>query len=246
MIVIPAVDIKDGRCVRLYQGREDRETVYGDEPAAMALKWQREGAEYLHVVDLDGAFSGEPQNLESVRKILERVTIPVELGGGLREIESVRRVFKWGVDRVVLGTAAVGDRDFVKRAVGEFGRQVFIGLDAREGKLAVEGWKTDAGIGPLEILGELEEIGVGGVIFTDILTDGALTGPNVESLERILSAARTRVIASGGVSSPEHLKKLDSLQGGTLYGAIIGKALYSGGLTLAEALAAVRRKDAEG
>ncbi|MEJ2745429.1 MAG: 1-(5-phosphoribosyl)-5-[(5-phosphoribosylamino)methylideneamino]imidazole-4-carboxamide isomerase [bacterium] len=239
MLIIPAIDIKNGKCVRLYQGREDRETVYGDDPAAMAVRWQRGGAGYLHVVDLDGAFKGAPQNLESIKELLERVTVPVELGGGLRDIETVRRVFKMGVDRVILGTAAIRDRDFLKAAVKEFGRQVFVGLDMKEGVLAVEGWTKTAGMRAGQILPELEAIGVGGVVFTDVLTDGTLSGPNFDSLEAILELCSLDIIASGGVSSVEHLRRLKSLHNGRIYGVIIGKALYSGDLELHDALAAV-------
>lgn len=222
--------------MRLFRGEEDSETVYGTDPSAMAIRWNREGARYLHVVDLDGAFSGTPQNLGSLREILEKVTIPIEFGGGLRGIDVIRQVFKMGVDRVVLGTAAVRDLDFLRAAVGEFGRQIFVGLDAREGRLSVEGWKTDSGVRPLDIVGDLEQIGVGGIIYTDILTDGTLSGPNINALDEILGATHLRVIASGGVSSTEHLKRLIALRRGRLYGVIIGRALYTGDMKLSEAL----------
>lgn len=238
MIVIPAVDIKGGKCVRLFQGRMDRETVYSADPAAMAVRWQRAGACYLHVVDLDGAFTGAPQNLDAVREILSHVTIPVEFGGGLRGMGIVRQVLKMGVDRVVLGTAAVRDRDFLRAAVGEFGRQVFVGLDARAGRLSVEGWTKDSGLTPTELVRDLEEIGVGGLVCTDIARDGALSGPNMSMLSDILGTARTRVIASGGISSAEHIRMLGMLCGGRLYGVIIGKALYERVLTLEDALVA--------
>lgn len=238
MIIIPAIDIKNGKCVRLYQGREDRETVYGDDPAAMAVRWQREGASYLHVVDLDGAFTGTPQNLEAVREILERVTVPVEMGGGVRDIGAVRQVFKMGVDRVILGTAAIRDRNFLEAAVKEFGRQIFVGLDMKDGFLAVEGWTKTAGRRVGEILPALQEIGVGGVVCTDIMTDGTLSGPNFGSLEEILASCPLDVIASGGVSSAAHVRRLKALHDGRIYGVIIGKALYSGDLDLSDALAA--------
>ncbi len=238
MIIIPAIDIKNGKCVRLYQGREDREIIYGDDPAAMAARWQKGGAGYLHVVDLDGAFKGAPQNLETVRALLERVTVPVELGGGLRDIGNVRRVFKMGVDRVILGTAAIRDRDFLETAVKEFGRRIFVGLDMREGFLTIEGWTKTAGIRAGQILPELEAIGVGGVVCTDVLTDGTLSGPNFDSLDEILASCSLHVIASGGVSSVAHVRRLKALQGGRLCGVIIGKALYSGDLELRDAMAA--------
>jgi phosphoribosylformimino-5-aminoimidazole carboxamide ribotide isomerase len=246
MIIIPAIDIKNGKCVRLYQGREDRETVYGDDPAAMAVRWQRGGAKYLHVVDLDGAFKGAPQNLETIKGLLERVTVPIELGGGLRDIGTVRRVFKMGVDRVILGTAAIRDRDFLKTAVKEFGRQIFVGLDMKEGILAVEGWTKTAGMRAGEILPALEAIGVGGVVCTDVLTDGTLSGPNFDSLDEILASCSLDVIASGGVSSVAHVQRLKSLHNGRIYGVIIGKALYSGDLDLRDALAAADEGGTEG
>jgi phosphoribosylformimino-5-aminoimidazole carboxamide ribotide isomerase len=236
MLIIPAIDIKNGKCVRLYQGREDRETVYGDDPGAMAVRWQQGGAQYLHVVDLEGAFKGAPQNLRTVKELLERVTIPVEFGGGLRDIGTIRQVFKMGVDRVVLGTAAIRDRDFLRAAVKEYGRQIFVGLDIKEGCLAIEGWTKIAGVSPRQILPELQEIGVGGVVCTDVLTDGAMSGPNFKVLDEILASCPISVIASGGVSSVEHVRRLRALRGGTLFGVIIGRALYSGDLELREAL----------
>jgi len=236
MLIIPAIDIKSGKCVRLYQGREDRETVYGDDPAAMAVRWQQCGAQYLHVVDLDGAFRGVPQNLRTVKDLLEQVTVPIEFGGGLRDIGTIRQVFKMGIDRVVLGTAAIRDRDFLGLAVKEFGRQIFVALDMREGLLAIEGWTKTSGVSPVQILPELQEIGVGGVVCTDVLTDGALSGPNFNLLDEILASCSISVIASGGVSSVEHVSRLKALRGGALFGVIIGRALYSGDLELREAL----------
>ena len=238
MIVIPAVDIRNGKCVRLFQGREDRETVYGDDPAAMALRWQREGARFLHVVDLDGAFAGEPQNLRALGEILEWVSVPVEFGGGLRSIELIRRVFKLGADRVILGTAAVCNRELLRAAAAEFGRQVFVGLDARDGLVTVDGWKSDSGVRASDMLGQVEDDGAGGVIYTDVATDGALSGPNFEAVGEILAAARVPVIASGGVATAGHVRRLAGLGGGCLHGAIVGKALYSGALKLADAIAA--------
>ncbi len=239
MIVIPAIDIKDGNCVRLYQGRREMESIYSNDPAEVALRWQKEGAQYLHLVDLDGAFSGVPQNLTVLERILEKVNIPVEFGGGLRDIETIRQVFKMGVDRVVLGTAVIRDRGFLRAAMREFGRQVFVGIDVRDGRLTIEGWESDVEIGPAELLSELQEIGLGGVIYTDVLTDGTLSGPNIRALDELLRNSRYRVIASGGVASIEHLRQLKKLQGGKLYGVIIGRALYSGDIDLSDALEAV-------
>jgi phosphoribosylformimino-5-aminoimidazole carboxamide ribotide isomerase len=238
MIIIPAIDIKNGKCVRLYQGRKGMETVYAENPADMAVRWQREGAPYLHVVDLDGAFTGTPQNLDALREILTKVTIPVEFGGGLRDLESIRRVFKIGVDRAILGTAAIQDREFLVAAVEEFGHQVFVGLDVRDGSLAVEGWTKDSVVTPSQMMRRLEEIGAGGIVCTDVTRDGALSGPNIRLLEEIFASSFIHVIASGGVSSVEDIRKLTLLGGGRLYGVIIGKALYTGQLSLNNALEA--------
>jgi phosphoribosylformimino-5-aminoimidazole carboxamide ribotide isomerase len=247
MLIIPAIDIKNGKCVRLYQGKEDRATVYGDSPAAMAVRWQRGGARYLHVVDLDGAFKGVPLNMGALKEILEQANIPVEFGGGLRDIGIIRQVFKMGVDRVVLGTAAIRDMDFLRAAVKEFGRQIFVSLDMKEGFLAVEGWTKTSKVRPMQILPELQEIGVGGVVCTDVLADGALSGPNFDVLDEIVASCSISVIASGGVSSVAHVSRLKALRGGALFGVIIGKALYSGALRLRDALdAAAGRCDSGG
>ncbi|MCX6353338.1 MAG: 1-(5-phosphoribosyl)-5-[(5-phosphoribosylamino)methylideneamino]imidazole-4-carboxamide isomerase [Candidatus Aureabacteria bacterium] len=246
MIVIPAVDIRNGKCVRLYQGRKEREIIYGDDPAQMALRWQREGAQYLHVVDLDGAFEGEPQNLNSLKEILGKVTIPIEFGGGLRKMEFVEQVFKWGVDRVVIGTAAVRDRNFIRESVASFGRRIFLGLDMRNGLLAVEGWMEQSDISMERMLVDVQEIGVGGVICTDISSDGTLAGPNFAMLEKVLSSCQLRVIASGGVKTVEHLRQLRALRGGALYGVIVGRALYSGDLKLEDALKALAEGEGAG
>ncbi|MCX6356536.1 MAG: HisA/HisF-related TIM barrel protein, partial [Candidatus Aureabacteria bacterium] len=187
MIILPAIDILRGKCVRLYQGDAERHTVFGENPAAMAQRWEREGARYLHVVDLDGAFAGAPQNLDALRGILESVSIPVQFGGGLREINAVRRLFKMGVDRVILGTAAIEDAGLLNAAVGEFGRQVCVGMDLREGRVAVKGWLERSAVTPSDLLPRLERIGVGGVICTDIAADGTLSGPNIRLLDEMLT-----------------------------------------------------------
>ena len=238
MIVIPAIDIRNGRCVRLFQGREDRETVYGDDPAAMALRWKAEGARVVHVVDLDGAFAGEPRNLRAVREIVEKAALPVEFGGGLRSIDSVRKVFRLGVARAILGTAAIRDRGLLRAAAAEFPGKIFVGLDARNGVVTVEGWKTDSGVRALDQLAEVEKDGAAGAIYTDVATDGALSGPDFAAVERIYAAARVPVIASGGVGTAEHVRRLAAIGRGGLYGAIVGTALYDGVLTLADAIAA--------
>jgi phosphoribosylformimino-5-aminoimidazole carboxamide ribotide isomerase len=243
MIIIPAIDLKEGKCVRLYQGREAEVTVYGEHPAEMALRWQKEGAEYLHIVDLDGAFRGEPRNLTALYDILSAVTIPVEFGGGLRTLAAINQVFKKGVDRVILGTAALTDSALLENAVREFGRRVFVGLDARKGKLAVEGWRTETGLRPVDLVDKLQEIGVGGIVYTDILTDGTLSGPNFKALDDLLARTRMRVIASGGIADGEHIRRLATLGDGALYGAIVGKALYTGALTLADILPIARSGD---
>ncbi len=234
MIVIPAVDIKAGRCVRLYQGREDRETVYGDDPAAMALKWQREGAEYLHVVDLDGAFSGHPVNFWTIEAIAKAVDMDVQVGGGIRDDDAVDLLLESiGVRRVVVGTRALADLDWVASICKRHPGRIVGGIDARDGRVAVEGWTRDSGVDALQAAQKLAECGVAAIVFTDIATDGMLEGPNVEATRRLAETVGVPVVASGGVSTLDDVRRLSTLP---LEGAIIGKALYTGDIDLAEAV----------
>jgi len=238
MEVIPAVDIRGGRCVRLYQGDYDRETVFSEDPVAMACHWERLGALRLHVVDLDGARAGQPVNDRVIEKLLSTVEIPVQVAGGIRELDVISRYLEMGADRVVLGTAAVHDQPLVGRACATFREGVVVAVDARRGRVATAGWREASGETPEGLMRRLAELGVPRFIFTDISRDGTLRGPNFAAIGRLVRVFWTPVIASGGVSTVEHLRRLAKLG---VEGAIVGRALYDGGLALGEALAVAQR-----
>lgn len=233
MIVYPAIDLRQGRVVRLHQGRAEAETVYYDDPAEPARLWKAAGARWVHVVDLDGAFTGQPANQAGVRRILAE-GLSVQLGGGLRREETVAEVVSWGVQRVVIGTRAAADPDFISRLVETHGSRVAVGIDARDGWVAVKGWVETACLRALELARQVEALGVQTIIYTDISRDGALTGPNFEAQEEMLQAVNLRVIASGGVASDADLRQFASLaqRYSNLDGVITGKALYEGKIDL--------------
>jgi phosphoribosylformimino-5-aminoimidazole carboxamide ribotide isomerase len=237
MEVIPAVDIRGGRCVRLYQGDYNRETVFSEDPAGMACHWERLGAPRLHVVDLDGARSGRPVNDRVIEELLSTVKIPVQVAGGIRQLEVIGRYLEMGAARVVLGTAAVHDQPLVSKACDTFREAVVVAVDARRGRVATAGWREASGETPEGLMRRLAELGVPRFIFTDISRDGTLRGPNFAAIGRLVRAFQTPVIASGGVTTVEHLRRLSKLGA---EGAIVGRALYDGGLGLGEALAAVQ------
>jgi len=233
MILLPAIDLMSGEVVRLRQGKADDKTVYSRDPAAFAQKWQEEGGDYLHLVDLDAAFAGEPMNLDSVRAVCERVSIPVELGGGMRTESAIRDAIDAGVDRVIIGTRAAESLDFVRNMARTFGSErVAVGIDAKNGIAAVKGWTESADLKALDLARRAEDAGAGTIIYTDIATDGMLQGPNFAEMEKMLGTIGCQLIASGGVSSAEDVMRLATLPG--LYGCIIGKALYDGQVQLAE------------
>ena len=236
MIIIPAVDIKNGKCVRLLQGRMDDETVYSDDPHAMASKWTRLGAQLIHVIDLDGAFAKIPQNMGSIRKILQSVNVPIQLGGGIRNEETVHMYLEMGVKRVIIGTGAIKKPQFVKKVCKTYPGQIVVGIDARNGKVAIDGWTQTTRIEAMELAKEFEDCGVAAINFTDIHRDGMQTGPNLDAILRLAEAVSIPVVASGGVSSIEDIKNLLPLETAGVTGVIIGKALYSGKLDLKEAL----------
>jgi phosphoribosylformimino-5-aminoimidazole carboxamide ribotide isomerase len=236
MIIIPAVDIKNGKCVRLLQGRMDDETVYSDDPHAMASKWIRLGAQLIHVIDLDGAFAKAPQNKESIRKILESVNVPIQLGGGIRNEETVHMYLEMGVKRVIIGTGAIKEPKFVKKVCKTYPGQIVVGIDARNGKVAIDGWTQTTRIEALELAKAFEDCGVAAINFTDIHRDGMQTGPNLDATLRLAEAVSIPVVASGGISSIEDIKNLLPLEAAGVAGVIIGKALYSGKLDLKAAL----------
>ena len=236
MLIIPAVDIKKGKCVRLLQGRMDDETVYSDDPHAMATKWTRLGAQLIHVIDLDGAFAKAPQNTGSIRKILESVNVPIQLGGGIRNEETVHMYLEMGVKRVIIGTGAIKKPEFVKTVCKTYPGQIVVGIDARNGKVAIDGWTQTTRIEAMELAKEFEDCGVAAINFTDIHRDGMQTGPNLDATLRLAEALSIPVVASGGVSSIEDIKNLLPLETAGVAGVIIGKALYSGKLDLKAAL----------
>lgn len=240
MIIFPAIDIRGGRCVRLVQGRADQETVYGDDPAAMGKRWQAEGAAWLHVVDLDGAFGARPQNLEVIRRLRRSVTIPIQLGGGLRTLDTMATYMEAGIDRLILGTAVLKDPDLVARALTAYPGRIALGLDAKNGLLAVEGWTETSSRTAAEVARELAPLNPAAIIYTDISRDGVKRGVNLEATRNLAQATDIPVIASGGVSSIDDIKTLLSLEPLGVIGVITGKALYDGNLDLKQAIRVAR------
>ncbi|MBM4286722.1 MAG: 1-(5-phosphoribosyl)-5-[(5-phosphoribosylamino)methylideneamino]imidazole-4-carboxamide isomerase [Deltaproteobacteria bacterium] len=236
MLVIPAIDIKNGRCVRLRQGVKDQETVYGDDPGAMARRWQAQGAQWLHVVDLDGAFEKKPVNVAAVASIRQNLTIPMQLGGGLRTLEDMAQYISLGVDRLILGTAVLKDREVTMQALKRFPGRIAIALDARDGRLAAEGWVETTDRDALEVAQALAPLGPAAFIYTDIFRDGMQTGPNIAATRRLAQAVPTPVIASGGVNTIKDIQDLIPLTEDGVIGVITGKALYAGTLNFQEAL----------
>lgn len=241
MRVIPAIDLKDGRCVRLRQGDMAAETVYSEDVPSVAGRWQQQGADLIHVVDLNGAVEGEPKNLPQIEAVLKTVRVEVQVGGGIRTIETVRHYLQAGVARVVLGTAALTNRKFLEQACREFPRRVLLGLDARDGKVAVKGWTTVSEIRAIDLLKELAGLELGAVIYTDIARDGMLNGPNLTALREVVECASFPVIASGGITRVEDLQAVHAL-GPRVEGAIVGKALYDGKMDYRTALAALAQE----
>lgn len=241
MILFPAIDLKEGRCVRLVQGDMARSTVFSHDPAAQAESFERAGFSYLHMVDLDGAFAGKPQNAAAVEAVLARVKIPVQLGGGVRDLATVEGWLGKGIARVIIGTAALRDPDFVKAAARRFPGRIAVGIDARDGFVAVEGWAEVSEVSALELARRFEDGGVAAIIFTDISRDGLLKGLNFEATAALAEALTIPVIASGGLASIEDVKRLLRPDCARLEGAIAGRALYDGRLDPAEALALIRK-----
>ena len=235
--VVPAVDIKHGRCVRLRQGRADSETVYGDDPVAMARSWQAAGALRLHVVDLDGAFEGRPAQTGIVGQIVRALTIPVQVGGGLREIAHVEALLEAGARWVIVGTRAALDPAFVKEACGRFVDRVIVSVDASDGRVAVDGWTRVLDLDALTLARDVADAGAAALIYTDISRDGMEGGPNVRGTETLAQAVGIPVFASGGVGNLDHIRQLAAVPG--LAGVIVGRALYSGAVDLRRALAEV-------
>lgn len=229
--VIPAVDIRGGQCVRLFQGQYDQETVFSEDPVAVALQWQTEGARRVHVVDLDGALAGTPQNLAIVRRMAQLLSVPIEFGGGLRDLRSIQQVLETGVDRVILGTAAVETPSLVKQACALYGDRVAVSLDARNGIVMTHGWTEASGESALDVATKMINLGAARLVYTDITRDGTLTEPNFDAINQLATSVGVPVIASGGVSRAEHLVRLRNLG---VEGAVVGRALYTGDIKMAD------------
>ncbi|MDO9445020.1 MAG: 1-(5-phosphoribosyl)-5-[(5-phosphoribosylamino)methylideneamino]imidazole-4-carboxamide isomerase [Dehalococcoidia bacterium] len=236
MEIIPAVDIRDGKCVRLAQGDYARETVFGDDPIAMARQWAAQGATRIHVVDLDGARSGVASNAPIVQAIARGVSVPVQTGGGMRSMDALRSMLDAGLDRVVLGTAAVKDPAFLAEAIAYAGDRLIVSVDAREGRVALEGWTEATDLDSLAFVQQLAAQGVVRVVYTDILRDGVTDGPNLEMYQRLVAQTSVRIISAGGVTSVDDLRRLAACG---IEGAIVGRAIYTGDVRLPEALQAV-------
>ncbi|MFA4992563.1 MAG: 1-(5-phosphoribosyl)-5-[(5-phosphoribosylamino)methylideneamino]imidazole-4-carboxamide isomerase [Candidatus Omnitrophota bacterium] len=236
MLIIPAIDLRGGNVVRLFQGKFDQEKIYSKDPVKVAKHWARQGAKFLHIVDLDGASSGESRNLEVLREIITQVGVPLEFGGGVRSMEKISELLDMGAERVVLGTRAANDAQFLKKAWKKFGEKIIVSIDSKDAKVLTQGWNSATSKTTLDFAEELKELGFKQVIYTDVSKDGALAGPNISGIKELISKTGLDVIASGGVADLKDLARLKSLKKKGLSGVIIGKALYEGKFTLAEAL----------
>ena len=233
MEIIPAIDIRGGKCVRLYQGDYKQETVFNEDPVTAALTWYSQGARWLHIVDLDGAATGEPRNMEVVEEIMKESDLLIELGGGIRQKEVAQKLLRQGVSRIILGTPAIENRELVKKLCRQFGEAIAVSLDARDGRIAIHGWQKNTVVEVLELSREMVDAGASRLIYTDIKRDGTLTEPNFDMIGRLLAQAKVPVVVAGGVSKLADLQRLKELGA---EGAIIGKALYTGDIDLGEAI----------
>lgn len=243
MIIFPAIDIRGGKCVRLLKGDFAKETVFSDKPEDMAKKWQAQGAAFLHLVDLDGALKGKSQNLATVEKILAAVDIPVELGGGIRTMENIDEVLKLGVRRVILGSVAVRSPELVREACAKYGDRIVVGIDAKNGIVAVDGWGVSGNVEATALAKEMKKAGVKTIIYTDISRDGTLAGVNVEATAKLARESGVNIVASGGVKSIDDIKALKPYEKDGIEGVIVGKSIYMGTLDLAEAIAIASKED---
>jgi phosphoribosylformimino-5-aminoimidazole carboxamide ribotide isomerase len=242
LIVIPAIDIKAGRCVRLQQGQMSKETVYSDAPEHMAVQWFEKGAERLHLVDLDGAMAGKPVNAEAIGRIISSVPIPIQLGGGIRTLELIETYLGLGIEQVILGTAAYRDPAFVSVACRKFPGRVILGIDARKNQVAVEGWTEETGLSPVTLAKKFDSVGISAIIYTDIHRDGMRTGPNLKRIKDLARAVDVPVIASGGISEIKDVADILPLSRYGVTGFITGRALYEGSLDLTEAIKMVKER----
>lgn len=243
MRIYPAIDIRGGKCVRLLKGDFEKETTFSDAPEEMAKKWEAMGAEYLHLVDLDGALAGMSKNLDTVKKILTAVHIPCELGGGIRSMENIKEVLDTGVERVILGSVAVKNPALVKEACAKYGERIVVGIDAKDGMVAVDGWGVSSNVKVTELAKKMKAVGVKTIIYTDISRDGTLEGVNVEATARLAKESGVKIVASGGVRSEADIRALLPHEREGIEGVIVGKSIYMGTLDLAAALAISRGED---
>ncbi|MCI7716185.1 MAG: 1-(5-phosphoribosyl)-5-[(5-phosphoribosylamino)methylideneamino]imidazole-4-carboxamide isomerase [Mitsuokella jalaludinii] len=243
MIIFPAIDIRGGKCVRLLKGDFAKETVFSDKPEEMAKKWQAQGAEFLHLVDLDGALAGKSQNLATVEKILAAVDIPVELGGGIRTMENIDDVLALGVRRVILGSVAVRDPELVREACAKYGDRIVVGIDAKDGIVAVDGWGVSGDVEATALAREMKKAGVRTIIYTDISRDGTLSGVNVEATAKLARESGVAIVASGGVKSIADIEALKPYEKDGIEGVIVGKSIYMGTLDLAKAIEIAAKED---
>jgi len=234
MIIIPAIDLKDGFCVRLLQGRKEDATIYSDDPGSTAKRWEACGAKLLHVVDLDGAFTGDQKNIESIKRIRESVSMDIEVGGGIRDMDRIDLLASIGINRIILGTIAIENPELVKQACQKHPGRILVGIDAKNGYVAVKGWVEMTGVKARDLAIQMQAHGVAGVIYTDIAKDGMMSGPNMEATREMVEGLDIPVIASGGISSLDDIKNLLKIKG--VWGAITGKALYSGAIDLKKAI----------
>ena len=236
MIIFPAIDLRGGKCVRLIQGDFDKETVYSDDPQATSLRWQSCGAKFLHVVDLDGARAGSPQNLDAIKKILDAVTIPIEVGGGIRTLDDAEKILSLGVRHVILGSVAVENPALVAAAVQRFGDKIVVGIDAKGGFVATHGWEKSSAVKAGELAKKIVAAGVKTIIYTDISKDGMLSGVNAETFAELAKTSGAQIVASGGVRSIEDIRALKAVESDGVVGVIVGKAIYTGSLDLTAAV----------
>ncbi len=243
MIIIPAIDLKDGRCVRLKQGRMSDETIFSNAPEDMALRWFEQGAKRLHLVDLDGAFQGKPVNKTAIEKIISAVPVPIQLGGGIRDMDTIKAYFDLGLHYLILGTAAHKNPKLVEEACDKFPGQIVLGIDAKDDRVALEGWTEEIVLTPVELAKRFEGVSMTAVIYTDIHRDGMKTGPNVDATKALATAIQTPVIASGGISTISDVFELSTLSENGVMGMITGRALYDGSLDLVEAIKVAEGKN---
>lgn len=237
MIVIPAIDLKEGKCVRLEQGLMEKDTVFSDNPGAQARDWQDQGAELLHIVDLDGAFAGQPKNREAIEAILKAINIPAQLGGGIRDLATIEAYLSLGLSRVIIGTAAQRNPELVREACAQFPGRIVVGIDAKNGMVAVQGWAELTDVTAVDLAKKFEGFGVSAIIYTDIARDGMLQGPNLEATRGLAESISIPVIASGGVSTLRDIENLMAIESSGVSGVITGKAVYTGAIRLNEAIA---------